>query len=151
MDESTLQIIEELTRELLEQLEVKGSVVVSERDEAAFVLIETEDAAPLIGRHGKSLEAIQILLGQMVHKKVGTWIRVIVSVGDYRERRELQLKELAQKTAERVVESGQPAIISDLSPSERRVVHMVLTDHPHVQSESDGVGRLRKLIVKPRV
>ncbi|HCM37377.1 MAG: putative RNA-binding protein [Candidatus Gottesmanbacteria bacterium GW2011_GWB1_43_11] len=148
MNPETLQTIEKLTQELLAQLQATSTIKVAENDGAVLVTIDTAEPGMLIGRHGRSLEAIQILLGQMAYKKLGSWTRVVVTVGDYRERRAQQLVEMAQTAAQRVVETHEPVEFMDLTPAERREIHMALSDHPQVASVSEGEGRDRKLVVK---
>lgn len=150
MEQSQLETIANLAQELLNQLSITGTVSVSEKDDAAHVQIESEEAGVLIGFHGKNLESMQIMLGQMAFKQFGQWVRIVVSVGDYIDRRNEQLKEMALTHAARVAEDKQPVILSDLSPSERRIVHMALADHPSVVSESEGEGKYRKLVIKAK-
>ena len=133
---------------LLDKLEITAKVVVSDQDGAKLVTIETEESGVLIGRHGRSLEALQILLGQLVYKKLGEWVRIVVTVGDDRERRQKQIEEMALNAAERVMATQTPIEFTDMTPAERRIIHMTLADHPQVVSESTGEGRDRKLTVK---
>lgn len=148
MNEKNRETITRLTEELLTKLTVSGSVALEEKDGALHVKIETQEPAVLIGYHGRSLESIQILLGQMVYETLGEWVRLVVTVGDYRERREEQLKDLAFSAAQKVISTGDPESFSDLTPAERRTIHLVLADHPDVVSESEGEGRDRKLVIK---
>ncbi len=146
-----LQIAEQTTQELLSLLTIEASVSAHKRDEAVWITIESPEAAMLIGHHGRSLEALQILISQMVYKARGEWIRVVVSVGDYRERREKQLTQMAEDLAHKVVQSGEPMEVPNLSPAERRIIHIALSNNPAIVSESQGEGKDRKLIVKLRV
>lgn len=144
------ELVEKLIGEILTQLEIEAQVSVEEEEENIVVTLETPDAGILIGHHGRNLEALQTVVSQMVFKQLGVWKRVLVSVGDYRQKREAQLKEMAQSAAQQVIETGAPVAFSDMTPSERRIVHMELSEHAEVVSESEGEGRHRKLIVKPR-
>ena len=150
MAEKVQQLIVGLAEELLAKLTVIGQVTAQEVDGAVHVTIESDDQGILIGRHGKNLESIQILLGQLVYKKLGTWVRIVVSVGDYRARREEQLKAIAESAAERVLSMKEPVVLEYLTPSERRVIHMMFAEHPEVLSESEGEGRDRRLVIKLR-
>lgn len=150
MGDATLQKVTETSQELLSKLTIEASVVVTEGDGALLVTIDTSEPGALIGHHGRSLEALQIILGQMVYKALGSWVRLVVTVGDYRERREQQLKELAANAAEKVLSSREEVVLTDLTPGERRIVHLALADHPGVLSESQGEGRDRRLIVRPK-
>ncbi len=140
--------LKQLAEELLEKLEISATVEIQDKDSALWVTIGSPESGILIGRHGRNLEAVQVLLGQMLYKKTGAWERVIVSVGDYREKRNLQLQELAESAAAKVVQNQEPVVLSDLTPAERRIIHMHLAQHQEVTSESEGEGRFRHLIVK---
>lgn len=148
--EDTLKVVEESTFELLQQLGITATVVTEEKDGIVFIQIETEEAGILIGFHGRNLEAFQLMLGQIILKKLSVWVKISVSIGDYRQKREAQLKEIALSAAAQVEETQEPMVLNELSPSERRIVHMLLQDHPKVFSESEGEGRDRRLVVKVR-
>ena len=142
--------IESVARDILDRIEVGYQVSVAAKDDVYTVNIATEESGILIGHHGKTLESLQILIGIITAKKLGSWVRVVVEVGDYRKRREEQLLQMAQDLAAKVAETGEPLSLPDLSPFERRVVHLSLSEHPAVTTESVGEGRLRTLMVKPK-
>jgi len=143
--------VKEITGELLGKLEIQGEVTVAmDETEAYRVHIATEETGLLIGFHGRTLESFQIILGIIVSKKLGKWVRVYVNVGDYREKREEALMYMAQRAAERAVAVGRPVELSNLSASERRVIHLTLSGDERVTTESVGEGGNRILLVKPK-
>lgn len=143
--------VQQITEELLKQLDVAGQVHVETDETGAYrVQIDTEETGLLIGFHGKTLESLQIILGIIVSKKLDTWVKVYVNVGDYREKREETLMLMAQRAAERALAMGRPVELTQLTPSERRVVHMTLTGDERVTTESVGEEPQRTLIVKPK-
>lgn len=149
MDEN--EEVKTISEELLDQLGIAGEVAVDVDETGAFrVHIETEETGLLIGFHGKTLESFQIILGIMVSKALGKWVKVYVNVGDYREKREEALMLMAQHAAERVLVTGRPVELTRLSPSERRVIHLTLSGDERVTTESVGEGDSRTLIVKLR-
>ncbi len=150
MTSETIDIVKQTADELLAQIGLDLSVAVSLEEELVVIQIETDEPGILIGFHGKNLESLQNIISQIVFKKTGEWIRLVVNVGDYRERRDKQLKEMAFEAAAAVVESKQPVTLADLSSSERRVVHLTLQDHPEVTSSSEGEGLDRRLVVSIR-
>src|SRR3990167_2214708 len=94
--------VKQITEDLLKRLEVVGTVAVDMDETGAYqVQMDTEETGLLIGYHGKTLESFQILLGIIVSKKLATWVKVYVNVGDYREKREETLMLMAQRAAER--------------------------------------------------
>lgn len=143
------EIIKKAAEELLAQLDVLAAVMVTPSEEAVYLVnVETEDSGLLIGYHGETLSAFQLLLGQIVTKRVGEWVRIVVEVGDYRAKREEQLQQMALSYADQVAATGQPIALPFLPPIERRIVHMALQGHAEVMTESEGEGNFRKLIIK---
>ncbi len=145
------EVIGKLAEELLGQVGFTATVSVLPREEGGYsVQIESEEASLLIGFHGQTLAALQLILGLAVQKELGQWTPVYLNVGDYRERREDQLRHLAQSVAQRVRFSGQPQIINRLSASERRIVHLTLAEDEMVETISEGEGAQRHLVVRPK-
>ena len=111
---------------------------------------EKEALGALIGRKGERLSALQHLVNLMLSKQVGTWTRVLVDVEDYRGRRERQLRDLANRAATRVVETGKMLQLEPMPALERRWVHLTLRDHPNVATQSIGEEPNRRVVLVPR-
>lgn len=149
----TLSLAEKMANELLSLMGTKAQAKASEdkKNEAVRIDIETEEETGLlIGRHGETIEAIQSVLGMMLKKKTGDWVRVIVDVGGWREKQEERLRDLATQTAERAKETGEDQPLYNLSPAQRRVIHLTLADDPDIETESAGEGEERYLIIGPK-
>ena len=111
---------------------------------------EKEALGALIGRKGERLSALQHLVNLMLSKEIGAWTRVLVDVEDYRGRRERQLRELAERAAARVVETGKMLQLEPMSALERRWIHMSLRDHNGVATQSIGEEPNRRVVLVPR-
>jgi spoIIIJ-associated protein len=111
---------------------------------------EKEALGALIGRKGERLSALQHLVNLMLSKEMGTWTRVLVDVEDYRGRRERQLRELADRAAARVVETGKMLQLEPMSALERRWIHLSLRDHSGVATQSIGEEPNRRVVLVPR-
>ncbi|TEU01918.1 KH domain-containing protein [Candidatus Woesebacteria bacterium] len=149
----TLSLAEKMANELLSLMGTKAQVKASEdkKNEAVRIDIETEEETGLlIGRHGETIEAIQSILGMMLKKKTGDWVRIIVDVGGWREKQEERLRDLATQTAERAKETGEGQPLYNLSPAQRRVIHLTLADDPDIETESAGEDEERYLIIRPK-
>jgi len=143
--------VKNVTEEFLKNLEIESSVdVVIDETNAYRVQIDTEETGLLIGNHGRTLESFQIILGIMVARKLGSWDKVYVNVGDYRQKREEALMNLSQRAADQAISSGKIVELSRLSASERRVVHLTLSGDERVETESEGERDRRILLVKPK-
>jgi spoIIIJ-associated protein len=111
---------------------------------------EKEALGALIGRKGERLSALQHLVNLMLSKEMGSWTRVLVDVEDYRGRRERQLRELADRAAARVVETGKMLQLEPMSALERRWIHLSLRDNPGVATQSIGEEPNRRVVLVPR-
>ncbi len=142
---------QQIAQDFINQVQIPASVTFEETPEFLKFELETDQPGLVIGFHGEMLQSLEKILGLVLEKQTGVWKKVVLNVGDYRERREETLKNLAMSAAQRVKFSGQEWPLPNLSASERRIVHTILTDHPDVVTESVGDGDDRRLVVKPRV
>ncbi len=121
-----------------------------EDDEAISLSLETEDSGIVIGYHGETLEALQLILSLILAKEAGEFKRVSIEVGDYKKNREEWLEKIAFDAKEKALAENRQVFLSDLKSWERRVVHLLLQDDKEVISESTGEGKERVLVIKPR-
>ncbi len=148
----------EAGKEILAQLmgllgyEVTVSIEQGETSKLSVMGAESEKEAlgALIGRKGERLSALQHLVNLMLSKRMGAWTRVLVDVEDYRGRREQQLREIAQRAAERVIETGKMLQLEPMTPLERRWIHIALRDYPGVATQSVGEEPNRRVVVLRR-
>ncbi len=112
--------------------------------------VQGEDSGLLIGKRGETLQAFQFLVNLALNSKIGSHRVVIVDVENYKERRGRTLQALANRVAERVAASGRPVTLEPMPASERRVIHMALSEHAAVTTESTGDRQDRKVTVMPR-
>jgi spoIIIJ-associated protein len=108
-----------------------------------------EDSGLLIGRRGQTLQALQFLVNLIVRKQF-EGVRVVLDVENYRQRRESQLKDMAEKVAERVAQTNRSITLEPMPPADRRIIHTSLTDHSGVSTESTGEGEGRKVTIMPK-
>lgn len=134
--------------EVITLLGVSGSVEGKREEGVIDLSVVTETPALLIGYHGKTVNALQAIVGAVAYKKFGSGIRVIVDVDNWRSKREEQLVNLAKNLAQRVKTTGREEPIYNLTNYERRVVHIALTSEPDITTESVGEGRERYLVIK---
>jgi predicted RNA-binding protein Jag len=111
---------------------------------------EREALGALIGRKGERLSALQHLVNLMLSRQMGAWTRVLVDVEDYRGRRERQLREIAERAARRVVETGKMLQLEPMPALERRWIHLALKSNPDVATQSIGEEPNRRIVVLPR-
>ena len=115
-----------------------------------MVDIRGSDLGVLIGRRSETLSAFQYIASLMVGKETDQFVHLIVDVEGHRDRRERQLRQLAQRMAEQVIKSGRKLTLEPMPASERRVIHMELRDHPAVTTQSMGEEPHRKITILPK-
>lgn len=142
-----------LVEDLLDLMQVKVGAEVSydKENEAYVVNLEAGDETGLlIGRKGETLLSIQSILGFLLKQKTGEWARVVVNIGDYREKEQSYLESLAASAAQRAVETGEPQSLYNLKAWQRRVIHLFLAENKDVSTESMGEGEDRYLVIKAK-
>lgn len=150
VEEDKVQLVEELTKEVLEKIGAPAGVVVAENEDGSFkVDVRGEDLGALIGFHGEGLSSLQLFLNLAVHKRLGEWRRVLLDIGGYRQEREQKIFELAERTADRVRFLQTPVTLAPMPAFERRLVHLALANDATIETESVGEGWERRVVVKP--
>lgn len=149
--EENKKILNELVEKLLDLMGVvaEHSIVYEEENQAFLIQIDSEkEIGLLIGVRGETINAVQTFIGMALKLRTGEWHRVIVNVGDWREKQADKLTELALSAAARAKETGDDQPLYNLSAADRRLVHMALVDDKEIETESFGEGEDRYLIIK---
>ena len=129
-----------------------GEVTIDEYegDEGELILdITGDDLAVLIGRHGKTLEALQFLISAITVRKIGFRFPVIIDVESYKNRQRQKLESLARSSANKAASQGRSVKLRPMSPYERRIIHVALREDNRVQTASEGEGANRHVVVVP--
>ena len=122
-----------------------------EGDEGEIILdIVGGDLGQLIGRHGRTLDAMQVLVSAITNRRVGFRFPMLVDVEGYRNRRREKLEEMALRAAERAIRQHSAVKLRPMSSLERRVVHMALRDDGRVVTASEGEEPFRAVVVSPK-
>jgi spoIIIJ-associated protein len=144
----------EILEQVMAKLEFNVRVEIAEGETNRLNVVgegdEKEALGALIGRKGERLSALQHLVNLLLSKRVGEWTRILVDVEDYRGRRERQLRDLANRAAERVIETGKMLQLEPMPALERRWIHLALRDHDRVATQSIGEEPNRRVVVLPR-
>ena len=150
---STDKIIKEIAEEILKLMDLTCEIKISYDKSTQVYLLDIsagEEAGLLIGKKGETIDAIQVVINMILRQKTGDWLRVVVNVADFREKEISRMKELAEQTAQRVRETGEQQNLYNLTPSQRRIVHMSLSEEKDIQTESVGEGLSRYLVVSKK-
>lgn len=134
---------------IFKKMNVSPVVHIEETDEEIIFSLTGDDVGILIGHRGTTLNALQYLLSIAINRKLENHKRVILDCENYRKRRIETLENLANRMADKVVETGRRVSLEPMSASERRIVHLALEGRSHINVESYGEEPNRRIVIYP--
>ena len=142
----------EALRSILEKFGIEGSSIEEyEGDEGEIILdVVGGDLAVLIGRHGRTLDALQALVSAITSRSLGFRYPVVVDVEGYRHRRRQKLEDIARRSADRAARQHIQVRLRPMTAYERRVVHVALRDDRRVVTASEGEDPFRMVVISPK-
>ena len=149
-----VKVASEILDNILSRLGVSAvaSLVQAESEDLGGPIfeVEGEDSGLLIGRRGETLRALQFMVKFIARRQLGERVNLMIDVEGYQQRRYDSLANLAQRVAQRVVDSRRSITLEPMPPNERRIIHMTLSEHHSVTTESTGMGNDRQVVVRIR-
>jgi spoIIIJ-associated protein len=128
---------------------VRCRIDIEDTDEALTAVCHGDDLGILIGRHGQTIDAIQVLANAIAGGTGDERRDVVVDAAGYRDRRRRTLESLALRSAEEAVRTGERVELEPMSAAERKIVHTSLERHDGVTTVSEGEGSSRRVVVEP--
>jgi spoIIIJ-associated protein len=144
-----IEIAKELTKGLLERMGVRAEVEGSFKEGNLCLEVRGDQGGILIGKHGRTLESLQMLVNRMVNKRLKNALRVILDVDDYRKRRTDSMAQLALRLGDEAKRTGHPQVAGLLNAYDRRIIHLTLKEDPSLKTESIGEGELKRVKIIP--
>jgi spoIIIJ-associated protein len=144
-----LEEAKSVLEEMLRLMDVEATVEIGMGTETSKLNVKGNELGILIGRRGEKLASLQHIVNLIVAKREGQWTRVAVDVENYRGRREEQLREVAERAAKRVIQSGKIIQLEAMPAVERRIIHMILAENPKIRTQSVGVEPTRRVVILP--
>ena len=143
-----VSFVKETVSEIIKKMNAEGNLEVRRRDGSISVTIFSENNAILIGKNGKNIAALQLLIRQMVNTKLSTSLSIVLDVGNYKEKRARNIAYLAKKLAREAYKTKTEVTMDSMNSYERRLVHEALADDKYVYTESIGEEPNRKVVIK---
>ncbi len=142
----------EAIQDILKYFDVgEVSIEEYEGDEGELILdITGDDLAVLIGRHGRTLDALQFLISSITSRIVGHRYPIVVDVEGYKARQRQKIEDIALNAADKAVDQDRSIKLRPMTPYDRRIVHITLRGDERVETMSEGEGRARRVVVSPR-
>ncbi len=152
---------------VLERMGISADIDIKEDEDRTVLEIQTADTELVIGRRGVVIDALQHLVNKAVFKERGgergergaerpekpergeRGKPLIVDAGGFRDKQLERLRSLAQKMATQALETKQIVALQPMSPHDRRIVHMAISEIPGLTTRSEGEGEDRHILVVP--
>jgi spoIIIJ-associated protein len=148
-ERETLETAKTVLSEMISLMGLNASVEIGSGGETARLNVKGDDLGALIGRRGEKLASLQHIVNLIVGRRAGQHHRIAIDVENYRGRREEQLRDVADRAAKRVIQTGKIIQLEAMPAIERRVVHMALLENGKVRTQSVGVEPNRRIVVLP--
>lgn len=145
------EIIQEITKfmnEFVSKFE-KNKLIYEIKEESNHICIDIngEDTGFLIGYRGEVLNSLQTIITNIANKKSNGRIKIALNVSGYREKREKDLQNLADRIAASVIKTGKSVTLEPMIAYERKIIHLRLQENSKVTTHSIGEEPYRKLVV----
>ncbi len=144
-----LIVAQAVVEKILVLMGISANVFAKKEGVNIVVLIRSEEGGILIGRDGKSLNALQEITKSIFFKKTNLKKRLVLDVNGYRKRRENSIIKFAQEAADKVATTKEEVIIPPMPPYERHLIHSYLQNDHRVTTMSQGEGDNRSVVVIP--
>ena len=147
--EEGIEIAKQLMMGLLERIGVKIEVEGFLKEGDLYLEVKGDREGILIGRHGRTLDSLQMLINRMINKQLKRPVRVVLDIDDYRKRRVDTLTKMAVRLGEKAKRTGHSMKIGPFNAHDRRIIHIALQEDPSLKTESFGDGEIKKITIIP--
>jgi len=148
--EDDVKFAKRTLEEILALIPVEATIAASRGERRINLRIQGDRSGLLIGRKGKTLDALQFLVNKIVSKALDKKIDVVIDSENYRRRREDSLTQLALKMGDKAKRIKKPVTTNPMNPHDRRLVHLALKDDEHLETRSRGEGLMKRVVIIPK-
>lgn len=135
---------------LIRNLGFTVNIEIKNKETIPTYTIYSDNDALLIGKNGKNLKALSIIVNQHINKELGKTFKFIIDVNSYKEKHEKALETLAKRIAREVASTKIEAKLDPMNSYERRIIHNAISENKKVYTESEGEEPSRYVIIKPK-
>ena len=149
--DDVVDYIKELVKDIIHNMGLTCNLEVKKRENGLNITIIADNNPILIGKNGRTLDAITAIVKHSVYNEIGEYFPVVIDVGEYKLAREQKLEHMAKKIAREVAYTKVPAKLDPMNSYERRIIHTILAENKKVITESEGEEPNRCVVIKPAI
>lgn len=132
---------------ILQKMGIEATIRAELADGRVHLTVLTQNSALIIGKRGRTLDAVQYLINSIVNKSSLVKKKIVINTEGYREKREERLVKLAYKLAAKAKKTDQEVVIEPMNPHDRRIIHMTLQQDDQIKTFSRGEGAFRSVVI----
>jgi spoIIIJ-associated protein len=140
---------EKFLKSVIEKMGVQAEIQKVEVDKNVEFILSGEQIALLIGKHGQTLNSLQLLTQLVANRYSENYINIAIDAENYRARRKETLTQLAKRLAEKAIKTGKEVELEPLPAYERKIIHAALADYEGIKTYSVGTEPHRYIVISP--
>lgn len=143
-----LEYIKEYIKNLSNGLGIEINAEVREKEDNINVLLISDNNSILIGKEGRTLNSIQVLLKQSLIAKTGMSIRVNVDASNYKSKKSQNFERDIKRIIREIKNTKMETKLDPMNSYQRRIVHTLVSEIPNMTTESIGEEPERYIVIK---
>lgn len=145
-----IEFIKTYLKDLTNKIGIHVNMEVKKREKNTIITLFSDNNAMLIGKMGRTMDALNIVTKQAVTTEIGCNFPFVIDVSEYKEKKQRNIERVAKQLAKEVAKTKIPAKLDPMNSYERRLVHNILAENEKVYTESEGENPNRYIIIKPK-
>lgn len=150
LKQDVINSIKKFIEEITSLMNITIQTEIQKRDDRITISLYSDSNQILIGKNGKTIEALQTLVNQFVLKETKEYWKITIDVGGYKQKKQKNIEFLAKKLAKEVLKTKVPVKMDEMNSYERRLVHNILSTFEGIETKSEGEEPNRCVVIKPK-
>lgn len=145
-----ISFVKEYLYDITKKMGINIKLEVKQKEDGIYFMMFTNSSSILIGKKGKTLNSLQILVRQAICSKTDFFVNnIIIDAEYYKVKQKKNLERLASQLAEEVIATNMEVKLEDMTAYERKIVHNALMNIEEIYTESEGEEPHRHIVIKP--
>ncbi len=148
--DEVIEFVKEYLKKIAVLMNIDLNIEVRKREKNISFLLHSDQNNILIGRNGRTIDALQTIIKQAIYNKTKVYVNINFDVGGYKQNQIGRIERLAINIARDVARTRVEVQLDSMNSYERRIVHAMLSEHEHVYTQSIGEEPNRCVVIKPK-
>jgi spoIIIJ-associated protein len=149
-EEDVVKVAQEALEKILTLIPIEAAIKAEQAEDRIILSIVGDRSGLLIGRKGKTLDALQFIVNKIVNKALDKKVDVVIDSEDYRKRREDSLTQIARKMGDKAKKTKKAVTTAPLNPHDRRIIHLTIKEDQELETRSRGEGIMKRVVIIPK-